>query len=238
MSSMSFNFGLICLLALAVVYGGYELYNFRSLLAISKKLSATAVPFQSTAGEPTILVLGDSLAVGVGSQEQKETIAGRLKEYFPEVAVENVGVSGARVDDVALQLARAKKEKYSLVFAAIGANDLIRFQSVAETVRVLEPQLIDMKRRGDKVVFITAGDVGSAPFFPWFLRLFYHMRTQEYHAAFTALAEKAGVTYVNLYTPADEDPFLKDPERYFAPDYLHPSGAGYGLWFERIKKAL
>ncbi len=32
-----------------------------------------------------------------------------------------------------------------------------------------------------------------------------------------------------------EDVFTKDPKRYYAPGDLHPSGDGYGMWYERIK---
>jgi len=45
-------------------------------------------------------------------------------------------------------------------------------------------------------------------------------------------------TYINLFTPTTEDPFIKEPEIYLSADGLHPSSEGYKLWFEKIKLEL
>jgi lysophospholipase L1-like esterase len=48
-------------------------------------------------------------------------------------------------------------------------------------------------------------------------------------------ARRGDATFVDLFHERDNDPFLKDPDRFFAPDYLHPSNDGYGLWYDALK---
>jgi lysophospholipase L1-like esterase len=51
---------------------------------------------------------------------------------------------------------------------------------------------------------------------------------------FLDLSAAAGIHYVDLYRPPEQDPFISHPDRYYAPDGLHPSGEGYRLWYEQL----
>ena len=54
------------------------------------------------------------------------------------------------------------------------------------------------------------------------------------HAVVKRVTDELGVTFVDLFRDPDEDPFVKEPHRYYCADGLHPSGEGYGLWFAAL----
>jgi len=231
------KFALI-LVVIVVAYVAYEAVRIHPLLRASARLIESGKPFTRVKGESAMLILGDSTAVGVGAAAREDTVAGRIAALHPEWAVENYAVSGARIKDLKGQFAKAERDRYVLTVIHIGANDIIRFQSAPHAIADLEPALQLITSKSNKVIFLTAGNVGGAKFFPSILNPFYHRRTLQYHAAFEALAERVGVSYVNLYTSPEEDLFLKDSGRYFSADGLHPSSEGYRLWFERIMPIL
>lgn len=229
---------LAAIVLLGLVYALYEAVRIRPLLHSSRELVANAVPFAHEGGVAGMLVLGDSTAVGVGAARPDETLAGRIAALHPEWRVENYAVSGARIHDMRGQLSRTRTEHFSLALVQVGANDVIRFRAASRAVQEMEEVITALQGRSEKVVFLMAGNVGGTIFFPRILNPLYRYRTQQYHAAFEALAERTGSTYVNLYTDPQDDPFLKDVKRYFSADGLHPSSEGYRLWFERVREVL
>jgi len=222
------------LLVVVIAYVCYEYVRIHNLINVSAKLVAQARPYESATGTLSVLVLGDSTAVGVGSPND-ESVAGRLGVYL-NASVENYAVSGAVTSDLAAQIAQAKKPKYDLILIQVGANDIIRFHSPETTAQTFDVALKSLQPRSDRIVLLTAGKVGEAPLFP---RLFgwlwtwqaAHMRTQ-----FMAVAQADNVAYVDLYNIPD--PFSSDPSRYYAPDGLHLTGEGYGFWFDQVQKTI
>lgn len=229
---------LLIVLAAAVSYAGYEYARFRSLLIITDSLVEVAKSFERAAGAETMLVLGDSTAVGVGAESPEDTLAGRIAVLHPGWSVENHAVSGARIHDIKEQLDAARKEHYALILIQVGANDIIRFRGAADAAAELGKYLEGAAALSEKTVFLTAGNVGATKFFPSLLNPYYHRATLRYHDAFEKLATRTGTTYVNLYVPPADDPFTKDPERFFSDDGLHLSSEGYRLWFEKVREAL
>lgn len=185
--------------------------------------------------QKTLLVLGDSTAVGVGATAPEDTIAGRFANDEKFTWVENYAVSGARSSDLAEQLSKRTLEKYDAVLVQVGANDVIRFSSPFASVKILHPVFSDIKKLSDDVTWIMAGNIGGAPFFPYAVRPIYQRLSLAYHKAFAELARDVGFVYIDLYAPPHEDIFLTDTKRYFAPDLLHPSSEGYRIWYEKIK---
>ncbi len=225
-------------LAASFSYLGYAYARFQSLRITSESLVRIALPFERPTGHPVILILGDSLGVGVGAEKLEESIAGRLGSLYPQNAIENHAVSGARIADLPAQLAEVKRSEYAFILIHIGANDIIRFRQAGDAARELSAYLSEAKKLSPHVIFLTAGDVGRTRFFPWFLNPYYHRATLRYHAEFARIAGETGTTYVNLYKSREEDLFTKDPKHYYSADMLHPSGEGYALWFEEVQKVL
>lgn len=225
---------LLSTLALLFVLGMFYGISFSRSASISRELVATATPFQQTSmGNPSVLVIGDSTGVGVGASEPEESVAGRLAAHVRAGRVENYSVSGAMVADLPKQIARASQDQYDYILVQVGGNDIIHFRSAAKASAELREVLKALPSSGETIV-LSAGNVGAATLFPWFMRPFYTHRTRAYHEAFGRVVSELGGTYVPLYEEPRHDPFVQEPNVYLSADGLHPSSEGYRLWFEKV----
>jgi lysophospholipase L1-like esterase len=150
--------------------------------------------------------------------------------------VENHAVSGAVTADLAGQIAQAQKSHYDLILIQIGANDIIRFHSPSATAQTLDAALRSLQPKSDRIVLLTAGKVGEAPFFPRLLSWLWTWQASRMRTQFIAVTNADGVAYVDLYNAPD--PFNSDPARYYAPDGLHLTADGYGFWFDQVQQTI
>ena len=186
----------------------------------------------------TILVLGDSTAIGVGASRPRDSIAGRVAAEVGATYVENNAATGAKVAQVFNQVDAAQLGHYDIILLQVGGNDIIRFGNADLAKANLKDILRILKEKGDTVYLMMAGDVGRAKLFPPFVRPFHHFLSMQYRANFIEAAEQAGVIYIDLYVSKEKDPFVKDPLRYHAKDGLHPSTDGYDSWFKKLAPQL
>jgi lysophospholipase L1-like esterase len=222
------------LVLIVVAYVSYEYIRMSALVAVSEKLVSEAHAYQSATGTLSVLVLGDSTAVGVGSPSD-ESVAGRLGAYL-NASVENHAVSGAVTADLAGQIAQAQRSHYDLILIQIGANDVIRFHSPTATAQTLNTALKLLQPKSEHIVLLTAGKIGEAPFFPRLFSWLWNWQASRMRLQFMAVASADNVAYVDLYNAPD--PFSSDPARYYAPDGLHLTGDGYGFWFEQVQQTI
>ena len=213
--------------------------RFVYLFSVAISMTSRTVPYEKVSNNTsvTLLVLGDSTAVGVGASTPEESVPGRLAAHVGATYVENHAVSGSLVNDVPPQIEKAALPRYRMILLQIGANDMVRFHDADKTARRLGDVLENLPP-ADSVIVISAGDLGTARIFPPPLRPLYTRVNLKYHMAFSSIAEERGVTYIDLSKGPGKELFEKEPERYFAPDRFHLSSAGYGLWFDAIKEAL
>ncbi len=228
----------VILISTLFVYWGMQFYP--KLRIGRDRLSKWAVPFRDMTKDyrKTLLVLGDSSGVGVGATRPEESVGALLSHDMKATYTENLAVSGAIVSDVPKQLTQMALERYDTILLQIGGNDITHFHALDKVSLELAAILDSLKKRAERVLLMSVGDVGAAPIFPLPLRFFYTRLTLKYHAAFAAVAARTGTKYINLYVPPAEDPFIKNPSVYFAADSFHPSSAGYALWYERLKKVV
>jgi lysophospholipase L1-like esterase len=223
------------LLLCVLVYIGYEFIRIRGLVHKSSILVENTKPFERTAGAFSILVIGDSTAIGVGSDTPENSVAGRLSQYL-DARVENHAVSGAVTADMHEQFSQARESHYDLIVIHTGANDVVRFHSLSGTTALLDILLRDARTRSDRVVLITAGKVGRAPLFPKLFGWMWTLRAHALRDCFIATAQADGAVYINLYSAPDL--FSTDPEKYYAADSFHPSQYGYAFWFDQMKDSI
>ena len=214
----------------------YSLYTLQRKIAFSHTLAMNTVAYQkqSTDMTTTVLVLGDSTAVGVGATRPEDSVPALFAEMVGATYVENRGVSGARVGDLASQLMKKNLIEYDYILVMIGGNDVVaRYdpQVVSQELRLLLEKLPSHQ----KLIVQMCGDVGTAPLLPWYVRSYYTKKNLAFHKAFETTVTEFGGIYVNLYLPKTEDPFVAQPEIYFSADGFHPSSAGYASWFEILK---
>jgi lysophospholipase L1-like esterase len=226
----------VALFLIASVPLAYWTIVFFQKYEISRFLINRAVAYQvvNTDYTRTLLILGDSTGVGVGALQPEDSVAGRLAKAMDATYIENRAVSGAVAADVGLQLSDALLPRYNVILIQVGANDIVRFHDTKAVAAQLLDTIQNASKRSDATYLMSAGDLGATTNFPSPMRPFYTKLTLRYHAAFEKMAKDAGVVYINLYMPPEEDPFVKDPNRYLSIDGFHPSSDGYGLWFDRL----
>lgn len=224
---------IICALV-ALGYVLFETVRITRLVRVSSKLVEQARGYQSDTGQLHMLVLGDSTAVGVGS-DSKDTVAGRMSAAL-NTSVENYAVSGAKTRDVLDQISSAQKQRYDIVLIQVGANDIIRFSTIGRLKRDISSVLDEASTLSDHVVLITAGKVGKAPFFPKALGWVWTMRANTVRTHFMTAAQQENAAYVDLYSAKDN--FNSDPDRYYAPDGLHLTADGYEFWYQEMLKTI
>ncbi len=231
---MSSNYFLYIILVggIVLLYSTYSGFLFWQAAKRSAPLIEATPPYNYADSNRLrhILILGDSLAVGVGAPQEK-TIAALLG-FSLKANVENLALSGAQTHDLAGQMERTSRERYDLILIQIGANDVIRFKSLKEAERNMSALLARAQSVSDRVVFLTAGNIGDAPLWPWPLNSLYTARTLHIRERFMALAVQYDALYVDIY--AHGNLFSSDPARYYAVDNLHLSEEGYLKWFEII----
>ncbi len=225
---MAYGFVLLLLVLLYVLYECVRVWRLIGRVPSAER-------YERSFGSQSMLVLGDSTAVGVGALTPGGSVAGYLAAAL-DASVENYAKSGAVAADIHAQFARAQRGQYDLVLVQIGANDVIRFRSHQGAQENLDRLLQAVAHTSDHVVLITAGKIGDAPFFPRLLAPILTMRAQALRKRFIETATLHGAVYVDLYHAAD--PFSSDPARYYAPDGLHLTSDGYRFWFDETRQAI
>lgn len=197
------------------------------LAALLTLLLAGPLAAQTAGGPPPrlILALGDSLTAGYmlpASQSFPAQLEAALRKEGRPVTVHNAGVSGdtsaqgkARLDWVLSGLPK----KPDVAIVALGANDMLRGQPVAQMQANLDAIVAELKRRNIQVVLagmLAAPNLGQAYAGP-------------YNAAFPAIAKRHGV----LFYPFFMDGVAANPKLLLA-DQMHPNKEGVATMVKGI----
>lgn len=199
-------------------------------------LAAESRAFEARPPNPkrTLLVIGDSTAVGTGAGLRENSVAGRLSRLVPDVEITNRAQDGARTGELIEQLGAAPRAAYDVILIQSGGNDILWFTGLRR-LRTATTRLLKLAQtRAGRVVMMSTGDVGAAPAFPSPIDGLYSWQTRRVRELFVELTSRLEVEYVDLYHPGAENPFDANPDKYYATDGLHPSDEGYRLWFEQL----
>jgi lysophospholipase L1-like esterase len=204
----------------------------------ARRLAAAAVPFERRGRPrgPALLVLGDSLSVGVGASSPHRSVAGRIAQACPGLAVVNRARSGARVADVVGQLRAAPRGRWDVVLIAAGGNDAAAGTPVRRLAADADAMLASALRMSPRVVVATAASLGAIPILPWPARPWLERRSRRVRDVLQAACARHGALLVDFFRPAGADPFVRDPDLYFGDDRIHPSTACYELCFRVIDR--
>jgi lysophospholipase L1-like esterase len=219
--------GVLTLVALS----GCAVWNIQE----SKELARASVPFQNTpvAARRGMLVVGDSTGAGTGASSPETSLPGLIAADNPGLRIVNHARVGAKFRDLPQQMAGTGE--FDVVLIMAGGNDVLRLTgSDALQADVLEATR-KAREHAPTVIVLPPGNVGNAPFFfaPWSWLM--RSRAQSLHTTVREVAAQTGAVYVNLYKDRADDPFAQEPKRYNAEDGLHPSDAGYRLWYSALK---
>lgn len=223
---------LIALSALAVLAvlaaAGHAVWRIRQSAALARQSEPLQVlPQAATA---SLLIVGDSTAVGTGASSAEHSLAGLIARDHPRLSIVNRAQDGARYADIARQF--VANERFDAVLVLGGGNDVIRLTGVEALRRDIAQTATLARARAPLVILMPPGNVGNAPFFfppvSWLMT----QRSRALHRLVRDAAAGSGALYVSLYKERAEDPFALQPVLLNAPDGLHPSDAGYRLWYD------
>ncbi|MEO6322595.1 MAG: GDSL-type esterase/lipase family protein [Polaromonas sp.] len=144
----------------------------------------------------SLLIVGDSTAVGTGASTPANSVAGLMARDHPRLRIVNRARDGARFADIALQL--EGDERFDAILVMGGGNDVIRLTGH----EALEHDIADAahlaRTRARLVLIMPPGNVGNAPFFFPPLSWLMTQRAKALHRFVREAAADNGAVYVNL----------------------------------------
>ena len=231
----------------ATTYGAREMLHRQAAQArraIGKPLGEQAPPgdkhYKKKYGEPVdLLVLGDSIAAGLGADRGKQTLGGRLARGIARhagrsVRLRTVAVVGSESSMLAAQLATLPDSyRPDVAVVVVGGNDVTHRVPVADSVRHLVEAIDELRARGAEVVVGTCPDLGALRPVPQPLRALGSRASRQLAEAQRAASLARGARVVSLAHVVGPF-FITSPEEMFSLDRFHPSAHGY----KRTAKAM
>lgn len=191
-------------------------------------------------GDPLdLLVLGDSIAAGLGAERRKDTLGARIarglaKSLDRSVRLRTAAVVGAESSALADQLdALPADYRPDVAVIVVGGNDVTHRVPVVDSVKHLAEAIAWLRERGARVVVGTCPDLGALRPVPQPLRSLGSRMSRQLAAAQAEAATAAGAHAVSLAEVVGPF-FITNPDEMFSLDRFHPSALGY----KRTAKAL
>lgn len=204
-------------------------------LSVSRNLANAAQPYTAQPPDPqlTLLIVGDSTALGTGADSPQSSLAGWIGQAHPQWRIDNHAANGAKFADVVQQLRQADSG-YDLVLVVAGGNDVIQLTGMDTLRAAMAEAIVLAQERGRRVVLMPCGNVGHAPFFLPPLNWWMGARSRQMHAIAQSVAGAGGARYITLLQPRETDPFVLRSKEMHAADGLHPSSLGYRHWYTEL----
>ncbi|GAA2006453.1 SGNH/GDSL hydrolase family protein [Microbacterium ulmi] len=190
-----------------------------------------------------LLLLGDSIAAGLGAQRPKETLGARLakgvgRNLHRPVRLRTAAIVGSESSALAAQLdALPDQYRADVAVIVVGGNDVTHRVPVATSVGHLELAVRRLREHGTAVVVGTCPDLGALRPVPQPLRALGSRLSRQLAAAQAQSAERAGAAVVS--TARAVGPFfISQPDEMFSLDRFHPSALGYRRTAEALLPAV
>lgn len=195
-------------------------------------------------GEPIeLLVLGDSLAAGLGVEHRKQTLGGRVAKGLARrlsrpVRLCTTAVVGSESNALEGQLDELPDGyRPDVAVIIVGGNDVTHLVYPAVAAGQLDRAIRRLRVLGTRVVVGTCPDLGAIRPVPQPLRGIMSRMSQHMAIAQTRAARHAGAVPVSL-RKALRTAFREDPDGMFSLDRFHPSAAGYRRTAEALLPAV
>jgi lysophospholipase L1-like esterase len=216
------------------------------LLLLQGRRTRARIPLLPEAGGPrrgtvsggaarlSLLVLGESTAVGVGAASQDEGLAFCLARSLARtrgvsVDVQVVGQTGANVQHVRRELVSQVEFPVDAALVVLGVNDTLELTRGGKWSSELGALISDLKSRARHVVFSGVPPLGELRSLPQPMRSALGARA----AYLDGLLERVCVAHRVHHVP------LRFPYRpaQIAEDGFHPSALGYAAWADALAGA-
>ncbi len=179
-----------------------------------------------------LLLLGDSIAAGLGAERPKETLGGRLaralaKETGRAVRLRTAAQVGSESSMLGAQLdGLPPTYRPDVAVIVVGGNDVTHRVPVADAAKHLEEAVAALRELGAGVVVGTCPDLGALRPVPQPLRSLGSRASRQLALAQETAAVAAGAHAVSLAHVVGPF-FITNPDEMFSLDRFHPSALGY-----------
>ena len=190
-----------------------------------------------------LLLLGDSLAAGLGAGAARTRWAARLAKGLARrtrrpVRLRTIATVGSESPDLDAQLAALESGyRPHVAVIVVGGNDVTHGVPVSVSVQHLEDAIRRLQALGAEVVVGTCPDLGALRPVPQPLRSIASRLSRRLAAAQAHAAIALGATAVDLRR-AVGPMFFGEPEEMFSLDRFHPSALGYRRTAEALLPAV
>lgn len=195
-------------------------------------------------GKPIeLLILGDSIAAGLGAQRRKETLGARLarglaKKAKRPVRLRTVAVVGSESSGLGIQLDElADDYRPDVAVIVVGGNDITHRVPISTSIRHLVEAIERLRARGAEVVVGSCPDLGALRPVPQPLRSLGSRMSRQLADAQEQVAVDAGAYAVSLRHAVGPF-FISQPDEMFSLDRFHPSPLGYRRTAEALLPAV
>lgn len=184
-------------------------------------------------GDPLdLLVLGDSIAAGLGADAPGGTFGAQLAKRLARAADRSVRLHTAAVVGAESSMLRAQLAglpggyRPDVAVVVVGGNDVTHRVRVSESRRHLAETLQTLRALDVPVVVGTCPDLGALSVLQQPLRTLARVASRQLAAAQREVALEHGALAVSLADVVGPF-FVTRPDEMFAVDRFHPSSAGY-----------
>jgi lysophospholipase L1-like esterase len=206
-------------------------------LAIGKPLGEDAhradKVYRKRNGRPIeLLLLGDSIAAGLGADRPKRTLGAQLAKRLADrseraVRLKTAAVVGSETSMLRTQLAGLPPDYAAdVAVIVVGGNDVTHRVKTSVSCAHLGEAVTALQSRGTRVVVGTCPDLGALSPVPQPLRAMAGLASRQLAAAQRDLVTGLGERAVSLHHVVGPV-FVAEPDTMFAVDRFHPSSAGY-----------
>ena len=186
-----------------------------------------------------LLLLGDSIAAGLGADRPRHTLGAQLarkvgKRIDRSVRLHTAAVVGSESSVLRAQLSGLPAGyRPDVAVIVVGGNDITHRIRHSESVAHLAEAVTALRERGCEVVVGTCPDLGALAAVPQPLRSLAGRSSRQLAAAQRDTALGLGARVVSLAEVVGPF-FLSQPDAMFSEDRFHPSSEGY----KRTAKAM
>lgn len=179
-----------------------------------------------------LLLLGDSIAAGLGAEHPDGTLGARLAKGVAKKTHRSVRLTtAARVGSESWMLPEQLMSlppsyRPDVAVVIVGGNDVTHRVPIAGSVKHLTEAVQALRVRGAHVVVGTCPDLGALKPVPQPLRSLGSRASRQLAAAQAEAAHAAGAYVVSLADVVGPF-FITNPDEMFSLDRFHPSAVGY-----------
>ncbi len=217
--------GIIIILGVCT-YLAYEVVRMNQLITAGASLSRSAQKFERPIGEKNeILILGDSLAYGVGASSPDKSFAGVLAARFNDKSVKNKAVIGETTSSLNKTIDGELTNHYEKIYIIVGGNDIMRMHiNILKSSKSLRTAIEKASLQANEVVIMTAGDFDDVSLSPWALKPIFELRAEMIrNTALKLEHEYENFDYIDIKAAAIDSEVYKQLE---APDGYHLNDQG------------